>query len=170
VAAAVERIDSGRFVADPVVVLGHTSGAHLAALAALAVDDYSPTCGSPVVRPDALVGLSGPYDISQIPDIATALLGTVPDDDPETWTSANPLERADLRADLPVLLLHGQDDTTVAPDFTSQFAQALEDAGHPTTVQMVPGADHESIYQADVAGNRVASWVLELPPSGEEPR
>lgn len=160
VATAVDRVRARGFTPGPVAVLGHSSGAHLAALAVLAVDDYSPTCDSPAVRPDALIGLSGPYDISQVPELATALLGTDPDDDPATWASANPVERADLRPDVPVLLLHGEADDTVPVAFTTQFADALEGAGHPTTVQIVPEADHLGIFQADAAGDRVAQWLL----------
>jgi acetyl esterase/lipase len=167
VAAAADRVRSHGFVPDPVAVLGHSSGAHLAALAVLAADDYSPRCDSAVVPPDALIGLSGPYDITQVPELAAALLGTSPDDDPATWASANPVERADLRPEVPVLLLHGAADETVPQSFTSQFAQALEEAGHPTTVQVVPGADHETIYQAEVAGKRVARWLLALTASDE---
>ncbi|MFA6575735.1 MAG: prolyl oligopeptidase family serine peptidase [Nocardioides sp.] len=170
VAAAAERIRSRGFVADPVAVLGHSSGAHLAALAVLAVDDYSPSCDFPAVTPDALIGLSGPYDISQLPEIASALLGTDPADDPATWASANPVARADLRPEVPVLLLHGDADDVVPVAFTSQFAQALDDAGHPTTVQVVAGADHQSIYRAEVAGERVAQWLLTLAPAGAKPR
>jgi acetyl esterase/lipase len=166
VAAAAERIRERGFVPDPVAVLGHSSGAHLAALAVLAYDDYALACTSPAVRPDALIGLSGPYDISQLPDLATALLGTTPDDDPDTWASANPVERAGLRPDVPVLLIHGEADVTVPLAFTTQFAQALEDAGHPTTVQVVPDADHQTIYRGDVAGDRVAGWLLALTASG----
>lgn len=163
VAAAAEGIRSHGFVPGPVVVLGHSSGAQLAALAVLAVDDYSPSCDSPTVRPDALIGLSGPYDISQIPDVAVALLGSSPSEDPETWSDANPVERADLRPDIPVLLLHGDADDMVPVAFTTQFAEALKDAGHPTTVQVVPRADHQTIYQPEVAGDRVAEWLVSLP-------
>ena len=163
VAAATERIRSRGYLPDPVAVLGHSSGAHLAALAVLAADDYSPDCAFPAVTPDALIGVSGPYDISQVSEPASALLGTNPDDDPATWASANPVERADLRPEVPVLLLHGEADETVPIAFTSQFAQALESAGHPTTVQLVPRADHHSIYRADVAGERVVEWLLTIP-------
>jgi acetyl esterase/lipase len=166
VAAAAAGIRSRSFVPGPVAVLGHSSGAQLAALSVLAIDDYSPSCDSPTVRPDALIGLSGPYDISQLPDVAVALLGSSPSDDPEGWSEANPLERADLRPDVPILLLHGEADETVPVAFTSQFAEALKGAGHPTTVQIVPRADHQSIYQADVAGDRIAEWLVSLPENG----
>lgn len=162
VATAADRLRSRGFVPDPVAVLGHSSGAHLAALAVLAVDDYSPTCDAPAVEPDALIGLSGPYDISQVPEVASALVGTSPDDDPGSWAAANPVDRADLRPDVPVLLLHGDADETVPVEFTTQFADALEEGGHPTTVEVVPGVDHLGIFEADVAGPPIADWVLSL--------
>jgi len=167
VAVAAERVRARGFVPDPVAVLGHSSGAHLAALAVLAADVYAPRCQAPVVAPDALVGLSGPYDISQIPEIASALLGASTDDDPAAWASANPVEQVERRPDVPVLLLHGSADDTVPLSFTSQFAQALEDAGHPTTVQVVPRADHQTIYGADVAAEPIARWLLAL--TAEDP-
>ncbi|MCB8958474.1 MAG: alpha/beta hydrolase [Nocardioides sp.] len=162
VAAAAQEVRRRGLVPDPVAVLGHSSGAHLAALAVLAARDFAPDCRAPLVTPDALVGISGPYDISQIPEMATALLGTGPDDDPDGWAQANPVGRADLRPDVPVLLLHGDADDLVPVDFTTQFGAALEDAGHPTTVEVVPGATHDTIYRADVAGERVATWLQDL--------
>jgi acetyl esterase/lipase len=166
VATAVEHVRAGGLVPGPVAVLGHSSGAHLAALAVLAPDDYDPQCSAPAVAPDALVGLSGPYDISRIPDIAGSLLGSGPDDDPAAWASANPMMRVDARPEVPVLLLHGALDETVPVAFTSQFAQALERAGHPTTVETVPHADHQSIYQAGVAAGRVAGWLRGISAGG----
>jgi acetyl esterase/lipase len=160
--AASAAVTSRGFTPGPLAVLGHSSGAHLAALAVLAVDDYTPTCTAPAVRPDALIGLSGPYDISQLPDIARSLLGTTPEDDPATWKAANPVRRADLRPDVPVLLLHGDADRTVPVAFTRQFAQALKAAGHRTTVEVVPRADHQSIYTAEVSAERIAQWLQGL--------
>lgn len=160
VAAAVEQAQSRGFPPSRVAVLGHSSGAHLAALAVLAFDDYDPDCTSPLVEPDALIGLSGPYDISRVPWLATALLGTDPTEDPETWQAANPVQRAALRPGVPALLMHGDADDVVPVDFTTQLADALRGAGHPTTVEIVPGADHLSILTADVAGDPVATWLL----------
>lgn len=162
VTAAAEEVRRQGLRPGPVAVLGHSSGAHLAALAVLAADDFTPDCGAPLVAPDALIGLSGPYDISKVPDLASALMGTSPDDDPDTWAQANPVERTDLRPDVPVLLLHGEADQVVPVDFTTQFADTLEAAGHPVTVEVVPDADHDTIYQADVAGDRVATWLQGL--------
>lgn len=158
-AAAVKEARSHGFRPDPVVLLGHSSGAHLAALAVLAYADFSPSCSAPLVEPAALIGLSGPYDIARVPEIAAPLMGTGPDDDPATWRAANPVRRAGLRPDVPVLLRHGEADDVVPLDFTSEFADALRGAGHPTTVQVVPGADHQSIYSAAVSAGPIATWL-----------
>jgi acetyl esterase/lipase len=166
VAAAVSQTRSRGLTADPVAVLGHSSGAHLAALAVLAFADYAPTCTTPCVKPDALIGLSGPYDISQVSDLATALLGTTPSVDSARWRAANPVGRAKFRPDVPVLLLHGEADDLVPVGYTTQFARALKDGGHPTTVQLIPGADHQSIYSAAVSSRPISQWLLSLPSSG----
>lgn len=164
VAAADAEARGRGVVPGPVVVLGHSSGAQLAALAVLAPEDHAPACGALPVEPDALIGLSGPYDISRVPDVATALLGSDPEDDPGAWSRANPVARASSRPDVPVLLLHGAEDSTVPVSFTTQFATALEEAGHPTTVDVVAGAGHSSIYRPDVAGPRIVRWLQELAP------
>jgi acetyl esterase/lipase len=158
-AVAVQRVTARGYTPDPVAVLGHSSGAHLAALAVLTYDDFAFPCRAPAVAPDALVGLSGPYDISRMPDVASALFDVGPVGAPDAWQNANPVVRADRRPDVPVLLLHGEEDPTVPVDFTTDFADALEAAGHPTTVEIVPGVDHVAIFRADVAGAPVADWL-----------
>jgi len=144
------------------VLLGHSSGAHLSAVAALAPDTVAPTCEDPLVEADALVGLAGPYDVRAFSDGVEVLLGTTPEDDPDTWALADPLLLADRRPELPVLLVHGDADGVVPVEATRAFAAALEAGGHDTTVDVVPGADHESVYSADVAGPLVTDWVLGL--------
>ena len=84
---------------------------------------------APAVVPDALIGLSGPYDISKVPEAASALMGSDPADDPDAWAEANPVEQAALRPGVPVLLLHGSADDIVAVAFTTQFGEALRNAG-----------------------------------------
>lgn len=166
VAAAVGQMRAAGAHPSLVAVLGHSSGAHLAALAVLAYDDYEPQCSAPAVEPDALIGLSGPYDISRVPDLAEALLGSAPEDDPAGWAAADPVQRATLRPHVPVLLLHGGADEVVPLDFTTQFARALEDGGHPTTVRIVPDADHLGIIGADVAGGPILDWLSDQTSRG----
>jgi acetyl esterase/lipase len=148
--------------AGTVIVLGHSSGAHLAALAALATADYSPSCPDPPVAPDALVGLAGPYDVRQAADLAEPLFGTAYGDDPRLWDAGNPVLRAGLRSEVAVLLLHGDADDVVPTSFTTDFARALRQAGHPTSVHILAGVDHRDVYSASTAGDVVADWVAAL--------
>lgn len=145
-----------------VVVLGHSSGAHLAALATLAPDAVDARCEDPPVEADAFVGLAGPYDIRDFSDIAEALLGSTPAQDPGAWAAADPVLLADRRPDVPALLLHGDADALVPVSATRSMGEALLAGGHDTTVEIVPGADHDSIYSAEVAGPRIVAWVRSL--------
>jgi fermentation-respiration switch protein FrsA (DUF1100 family) len=70
--------------------------------------------------------------------------------------------QADLRPELPVLLLHGDEDGLVPFSFTSGFASALERGGHDVAVEVVRGADHHEVYSAAASGELVASWVKGL--------
>jgi len=147
----------------PIVVVGHSAGANLAALAALTPEAGSPSCPYQPVAPDALVGLAGPYDVAQVPEIGISLFGKAPQEAPTAWVDGNPVHQAGNRVDLPVLLLHGEDDSDVSTSFTTGFADALKAGGHDVTVKLVPGADHSGIYQADVAAQPLITWIDALP-------
>lgn len=148
---------------ERVVVLGHSSGAHLAALAALSPDGTTPACEDPIVDADALVGLAGPYDIRQVP-FADALLGAPIEEAPTAWAAANPALLADRRPGVPVLLLHGDADETVPASFSTDFGETLRAGGHATTVQILPGVTHEDVYAADAAAGPIVEWIGSLSP------
>jgi acetyl esterase/lipase len=142
-----------------VALLGHSSGAHLASLAVLAPSEFSSGCPDQQLAPDALVGLAGTYDVDVVPGIATRLFGVSRETDPALWESGNPVLRAGLRPEVPVLLIHGDADDLVPTSFTTGFARALEVGGHDVTVQMVPGADHHEIYSAEASGDLITEWI-----------
>ena len=144
------------------VLLGHSSGAHLAALAALTPSSTTPECEDPIVDPDAFVGLAGPYDIRQVP-FAEALMGAPIDEAPRAWAAANPVLLADRRPELPVLLLHGDADEVVPVSFSTDFGEALRAGGHVTTVRVLPGVTHQGVYAADAAAGPVVEWIRSLP-------
>ena len=143
------------------VLLGHSSGAHLSAVATLAPGDYSPTCDDPLVTPDALVGLAGPYDIRNFSDAAANLFAMDADD--ATWNAANPVLLADRHPEVPVLLLHGDQDELVPSQFSTDFATALRAGGHPVTLSIVPGVNHGQAYSAPVAAAPILEWLTGLP-------
>ena len=143
------------------VLLGHSSGAHLSAVATLDPERYTPGCEDPVVAPDALVGLAGPYDLREFSDAAQNLFA---DDAPDaTWDGANPVLLAGNRPQVPVLLLHGGSDELVPPTFSTDFAGALRASGHPVTLDVIPGVYHGEVYSAAVAATPVGTWLAGLP-------
>ena len=160
--AAARAIPTG-VDADRVVVVGHSAGANLAALAALAPERTSTGCPYPAIAPDAFAALAGPYDVARLPWIAVSLFGVSPREDPDLWVDGNPLTHAGSRPEVPALLLHGRDDALVPVSFTTEFAAALESGGHQVMVDVVAGADHSGIYRVDVAADRLADWIAALP-------
>ncbi len=144
------------------VLLGHSSGAHLSAVASLAPETVEPRCEEPLVDADGFVGLAGPYDIREFAPMAEELLGEPPAANPDAWALANPVLLAGRRPEVPALLLHGDADGVVPAWATQGLADALRAGGHESTVDIVPGADHASIYSAEVAGPPVVDWVTSL--------
>lgn len=143
------------------VLLGHSSGAHLASVATLDPEQFSPQCEDPLVSADAFVGLAGPYDIRTFSDAASVLFAsgvTSAEQD-----AVNPVLLADRHPEVPVLLLHGDADDVVPTASSTDFGAALKAAGHPSTVTVVPGADHETVYSAEVAAPLVVRWLEGLP-------
>ena len=144
----------------PVVVLGHSAGAHLAALVGLVPDRGSgDACPSPSHAADAVVGLAGPYDVAATGGLARSLFGVDQVEDPDLWEEGNPVLQAGGRPEVPFLLVHGDADDVVPVEFTSSFGDALEAAGHDVTIRILPAVDHSSVYAATVVGDAVVRWV-----------
>ena len=151
---------------DRLAVVGHSAGAHLAALASLTRDhpDLTPSDGDrpadsdrPVI--DAVAGISGVYDFDHpsIRDEFPELLG-----DRESGRSLEVQRRlaspvSHLTADggsggaaspPPTLLLHGVDDEVVPPDQSERYRNALEAVGATVDCEIVSGADHVFLHSS----------------------
>lgn len=159
---AVQRAGHAGIAPGEVVVVGHSSGGHLAALAALGGDHFRAACLYPPAAIDALVGLAGAYDVRALRDLAEPLFGTGPELDPAAWRDGDPLAWARTGArstSVRVLLAHGTADADLPVSMTTGFADALTAGGYEATVATVPGADHHSIYSAQVIGPRLVEWL-----------
>jgi acetyl esterase/lipase len=151
---------------DGVVLIGHSAGGHLAALAAVSGDDFSTGCPYPSVAIDGLVGLAGVYDTAAFDDVVETFFGMPRADDPSRWESGDPLhyvESGQAPDGLHVLLLHGDADSLVPVSQSRQFADALTRAGIDTSYAALPGETHGSLYTAPVAAPRIVTWLRSLP-------
>jgi len=158
VADAVARSRRAGVDTGEVTIVGHSAGAQLAAVVALTPRAFDVGCAEPPVAPDRLVGLAGPYDVTRLGGLDSAIFAPG-DDDPARRTAANPVALAGERPQLPVLLIHGTADTTVPVAFTEQLAAALVTGGHAVVTHYPPDVDHQSVYSADVAGPLIADWL-----------
>ena len=148
---------AGHEIGD-IVVVGHSSGAHLGALVSLRPLPLSAECEDPAVAPDRFIGLAGPYDVVQAQRFAIDLFG--PDNsDPTRWSEGNPLDHADQRLNVAVLLIHGTSDRTVPVYFTEAFAAALTAGGHHIDTAYPQDADHHTIYSPEIAAPIITQWL-----------
>lgn len=138
------KANAARHGGDPnrIYVLGHSAGAHSAAL--LATDRrYLARHG---LAPDSLagiVGLAGPYAFypSRFRSTRAAFASAAREDEARPVTQAH-------RAMPPMLLLHGQGDTTVDPANSRDFAAAIRAAGGRVELREYPGTGHIGILLA----------------------
>ena len=153
----------------PVVVVGHSAGAQLAALAALATDHFRTNCPYPASSVDGLVGLAGPYDVMDFQSLALPLFGATAAADPTDWRDGNPMTwlAAPGNRSLHVLLAHGTADDMVSSTATTNFGAALRAAGFPVTVTMVAGAGHGDIYRPAVIAQPIVTWIAGLRSSAQ---
>ncbi len=118
---------------ERMVLMGHSSGAHSAAVIAGDPERWLPELNADVV---GLIGISGPYDLPlDNREVAPVFEGLANDAD------AIPVETVDA-AHPPTLLMHGTDDTRVLPFHTENMATALAGAAVPHQVEFSDGMGH----------------------------
>ena len=164
--AAQQAAAAGRAPRE-VVVLGHSAGGHLASLVALSADRFGGDCPAPPVIVDGLVGIAGVYDVRALGGTLDTFFGASATDNPERWDDGDSMHWAasgsSSAAGLRVLLIHGDADTLVPLEQTTDFADALRAAGSDVTVEVVPEQTHDTIYGADVSGPLVEDWLATWP-------
>lgn len=141
-----------RWGGDPqrVAVAGASSGAHLAALAALTHDrpDLQPGFEEAEVDVAACVVFYGIYDLLvrnptryDWPFIARHVMKAKPAEAPRLYRLGSPIDQ--VRSDAPpFLVVHGEFDSVVLPQESRHFAEALERVGAPVRHHEVRGAQH----------------------------
>ncbi len=153
-AAAWAAAHCGEFGADPnwVFLMGHSAGAHLAALVTLDPRYFAATrLAVPSVA--GVIGLSGPYDFLPLlePDVQD-MFGP-----PQLYPESQPINFVHAGAP-PMLLVHGLKDDTVWPKNSRNLATRLRSFGVPVTLKLYPKLVHADTVAA-----------LSLPARGRAP-
>jgi acetyl esterase/lipase len=140
------NLDTARIVA-----VGHSVGGTLAATLA-AVDDpahYMQDCPHELPETNLLQGavtFTGIFDYMNFSRTSYFhdYLNGKPAQAPETWAEASVVTWID-GSEPPFLLIHGEADTNITPENSTDFAAVLEQAGVAATVLIVPDARHGDI-------------------------
>jgi acetyl esterase/lipase len=178
VAAAIdhlERVDAPLDLAR-VTLYGHSAGGHLALWAASRprLPDGAPGA-QPRVEAVAAVSAAGVNDLAQsyreTPDgVVGMLMGGGPDEVPERYRLADPIELVPLR--IPVLLVHGSDDATVSVRRSRNYAQAARAADASVELVEIPGeaGRHRShIFPGSASWAAVTRWLGDPAAVGTHP-
>ena len=139
----------------PIVLVGHSAGAYIAAL--LAVNpSYLHAAGAALPAPSGLIGLSGPYAFDPTTYKTTKAIFS----DVKVAATARPAEQVTADAP-PALLFHGLEDETVRPWNTRKFTEALRLAGVKVRKLEFEDVDHVGVLLALSAPFRWRAPVLE---------
>ena len=130
---------------DHVTLLGHSAGGQLALWAAsrAALPEWAPGA-RPTIAPVAAIAQAGVNDLAETyregPGGAVGwLMGGSPDAHPERYSVADPIALVPLA--MPVLLVHGTEDSTVSVRRSRHYAAAARAAGGEVELVELAGAD-----------------------------
>lgn len=146
-----------------VAIIGHSAGAHIAAVVALTGDAYIGDCpidGSGL--PDKFVGLAGPYDVSRIGFAMAVFFGGTQTDHPEVWDAGNPQLLTDENPVLDALVMYGEHDGLVGDRFAFDFTDALRGSGSDVLLELIEGARHNDMVDPDLVGDLIVTWLLRV--------
>jgi acetyl esterase/lipase len=172
IAAAIGAMrESGR---EPqrVVLIGHSAGAHLAALVALD-DRYLGAAGLAPGRIDGVALLDGAgYDVASQVEMGgnAALYRTIFGTDRSRWAALSPLTYAAGGADGPAFLIHYVAGRDASRRQSEALAGAIRRSGGTAEVRAAAGKTHATINkELGLPGDQVTAEVLDFVAGSGKP-
>jgi acetyl esterase/lipase len=148
--------NAARYGGDPenLIVVGHSAGAHTAAL--LALDErWLREAGVPAGVVRGVVALAGPVDTVWTDADVQALMGPA-----AGWPATYPATHVD-GTEPPLLLLHGGDDRTVSPGSSLRLAERVRARGGCARAIVYRGVGHVEIMVAAAVPRVTSTPVLD---------
>ncbi len=143
--------------ANRVYLMGHSAGAHMAALLTLDTRYFAAT-GRPAPRIAGVIGLSGPYDFLPLlePDVQE-MFGP-----PEQYAQSQPINF--VRPGVPpMLLIHGSKDGRVWPKNSINLAAALSACGAAATLKLYSERGHaDTVAALSIPARRRAPTLADI--------
>ncbi len=149
-----------------VTLLGHSAGGQLALWAAGRTELPSGAPGAaPLVVARRVLAMAAVCALESAGRPAWLLLGGGPSEVPERWAQADPMRRIPL--DVPVGLVHAQDDATVSVQRSREYAAKARAAGADVTLVEPPGGHRDVIDPQNRAWKVAAEWLAGSGSAGE---
>lgn len=146
--------------ADHLTLIGHSAGAHLSALVALAPQEFGTACEGADQSVDAWVGLAGSYDTDLYAFLLEPFFGVRYADDPELWAQGRPHTYvSDAPEDVDLLFVHGDADELVPVGMSEDLYLAADRAGLEAQLQVLPGIGHGEVNSPRVVADLVTELV-----------
>lgn len=134
-----------------IVIIGHSSGGHLATWAAARhrIPKSSPLYSSNPLGVAGVVNIAGPLDLALFRlfdnrvcggDVIDRLVGGTPEEVPTHYAAASPV--CMLPLGIPQRLLTGTDDKAVPPQYGEEYAVRAREAGDDVQMHVIPEAGH----------------------------
>ena len=144
------EVSRGRLDLSGVAVMGHSAGGQLALWAA--------SRGDGAVTISRAVAAAAVCDLRSAGAVARELLGGSPDDVPDRWAAADPMQLVPLG--IPIRLVHGAEDTTVPLKRSRRFLEAARAAGDEIElIEPVPGGHRTHIDPRTAAWEACAEFL-----------
>lgn len=143
---------------DPrrVIAMGHSAGGHLALYLGA---EFSWLRG--VISLAGVADLQRALELKLSKEIVKDFLAGTPDQFPERYRTASPIERLPLKK--PTVLIHGANDKIVPLEIAQRYAEAASKAGDPVELKVLPATGHfELIDPQSAAWPSVESAVARM--------